>query len=192
MDYINGYLCVLGTVYLEQGYRIETDSFNTWGRCPVCGDILVGEFSGYVDDWFFNSFASPPKEGTFEIEMHSDSYYRMSKRCVFHDHCFIVTYKPIIPSPFRSIKSINCTFNLKIPFKSDVTMLLIEQTRLLKWYIHELYSIGIFGPDYSDIETYLRSILSWDSPLKCELFYKFSKKICKDIALLIVNFVDWF
>ena len=180
---IDGILCILGNITSKQRYCDYFENLYTWGYCPVCNDLIICDFIGSIPSWILSD--EYPIEGHFMVEVTDDPYYGCHVNCIFYKHIFMVTYKGI-SSPSCDFKDIEMQFNQIIPYKSSITDLIINQTILVKEYENNLpYNI-----DFTNIYNWLKKILSWDNPQKCELVNYLFKKTCKDIAFNIIKFIE--
>lgn len=185
---IDDTFCIIGSREDSQRYYDDCDDdLFTWVFCPVCDMLLRCKFSKDAPDWIF---IGNPGTGTFEVKADTDPYWASPEHCTFYSHKFIVSYvgQPVNHNDFTVVKQ---TFNQIVPFQSSVTELLVEQAILLKWYERELSYISNTIVTFPGVTTYLKKMLSWDSPWKCELFANFEKRLCKDIARYITDYIDW-
>lgn len=180
--------CILGYHEDSQKYWDGGDDLYTWGYCPVCDELIVCDFNKGAPSWVFGR--GEPTTGSFEVDIVVDPWYGCPENCIFYRHHFKVTYTGINTGT-RDFTSIRHVFNQIIPFKSSVTGLLLEQAALLKWYEKEISDLADSNITFPNEMRCFKKILSWDNPMKCELFDRFASKTCKDIAICIVSFHDW-
>lgn len=185
---INGVSCIIGSHKDSQSYFDYGENLHTWVYCPVCSELLYCDFNKGAPHWIFTS--DYPGTGTFEVDVVEDLYWGSSVNCIFYRHRFIINYVGVRVNHKDFTVTTN-TFNQIVPFQSSITELLIEQAILLKWYERELFYISNMVVTFPDVMVYLKKILSWDSPWKCEFFAKFEKKLCRDVTYCIMSFIDW-
>lgn len=178
---IQGYLCVVGKRELKLGNCLtEMNKCGIWGFCPVCNELI-----SCMPEKIINM----EKNGTFLADVFQKSQWIPSpKKCIFYDHKFIVSYNLCDSIDEYDFSVLNCVFNLIIPHKSNVTELIINEAKLLKQYEKNVSNLMKYNVnmDYS----YLKNILSWDNPWRCELVHIFEKITCKDISLVILRYIE--
>ena len=183
---INDSFCFLGTHNDSQSYWDCDENLYTWGYCPLCNELLICDFTGYAPDWIFNG---KPDTGTFEVLVVPDSYYNCPQKCFFYRHRFIVSYTGF-DTHTTDYVAINFKLNLVVPFHSSDTKKILEQFTSIISPQNVTVLHGPIKPNQKTIH-YFKQLLSWDNPMKCEFFARFSSKTCKDIALCIASYIDW-
>lgn len=187
LEYIDGVLCMYGdTEFIEWDMNGYNDFYDC---CPICLKNFVCKFNDYILNWTgFNGYIN--KNYELDIDMDNDSPNECQELCTFYKHRIIINYiNKYEPNEIYN----NVTFNIYqvVPYNSEVTELILEQSIILRWYEKQISKLFGFSIVFPDIDHYFRNILSWDNPWKCEFFDKFTKKTCKDVSRNIIRYINW-
>jgi hypothetical protein len=183
---INGITCVFGNRKHGQRYYPRHQKLYTTGYCPVCLKSIVCEFYDHnIPKWIIDG--GQPMCGTFIVNAINNT--ENDRQCILY-HRFLVTYIGI-ESYRHEFKYIDHYFNLVVPYISPITSLIIEQFKILRWYELELSKIFNVFVTLEDDRQYLKNIILWDNPFKCELMIKISQKLNSDVVRKILSYIDW-
>lgn len=190
IDKINNHIYFSNYLFIHRYTFINPKKYSILyinGKCPICHK--------YITCYFINN-----------NDLYSEKYlivrYDKSKNseemydCLFFKHNLFMISHIIHETYYINSISIEYSFNTILPrFKSPITEFLFEKFA----FIHCQESIlnertklynnkNIY---YTDLWPYFQRRISWDNKIKCLLYLKFSNIMSEDVAMIIVNFVNW-